>query len=129
MNTPSFNPKKNYVVYILDIIDAIEHIEAYCTSVNEANFSRDTQLQDAVIRRFQIIGEAAGKIPDELRRKFPNIPWKKIVAQRNLIIHDYATVRSEEVWMVIQKDLPALKPQLVAAKEYLQKHPSISSGT
>lgn len=117
------------MVYISDIIDAIEHIEAYCKSVNEEHFSRDILLQDAVIRRFQIIGEAAGKIPDALRRKFPNIPWKKIVAQRNLIIHDYATVRSEEVWVVIQKDLPALKRELIAAKEYLQKHPSTSSGT
>ncbi|MBU1327081.1 DUF86 domain-containing protein [Patescibacteria group bacterium] len=123
MNIPSFNPKKNYLVYISDIIDAIEHIESYCTRVNEANFSRDTLLQDAVIRRFQIIGEAAGKIPDELRKKFPNIPWKKIVAQRNLIIHDYATVRFEEVWMVIQKDFPVLKPQLIEVKKYLQKHP------
>lgn len=129
MNIHSFNPKKNYVVYILDIIDAIEHIETYCANVNEADFSRDTLLQDAVIRRFQIIGEAAGKIPDELREKFPNIPWKKIVAQRNLIIDNYATVRSEEVWIVIQKDLPVLKPQLVAVKEYLQKHPFTSSGT
>jgi len=131
MNTPSFNPKKNYLVYISDIIDAIEHIEEYCASVNEENFSRDTLLQDAVIRRFQIIGEAAVKIPDELRKKFPKIPWKKIVAQRNLIIHDYATVRCEEVWIVIQKDFPILKQQLVAVKKYLQKHPPafISSGT
>jgi uncharacterized protein with HEPN domain len=122
MNIPSFDPKKNYAVYISDIIDAIEHIEAYCTGINEEHFSRDAQLQDAVIRRFQIIGEAAGKIPDVLRRKFSKIPWKKIVAQRNLIIHDYATVRYEEVWMVIQKDLPVLKPKFVAVKEYLQKH-------
>lgn len=129
MSIPSFKPEKNYVVYILDIIDAIEHIETYCANVNEADFSRNTLLQDAVIRRFQIIGEAAGKIPDELREKFPNIPWKKIVAQRNLIIHDYATVRYEEVWMVIQKDFPTLKPKLVAVKKYLQKHQSTSSGT
>lgn len=129
MSIPSFKQEKNYLVYIIDILDAIERIETYCHSVNEKHFSQDTQLQDAVIRRFQIIGEAAGKIPDALRKKLPNIPWKKIVAQRNLIIHDYATVRSEEVWMVIQKDFPVLKPQLVAAKEYLQKHPSTSFGT
>jgi len=120
---PSFNSKKNYVVYISDIIDSIEHIEAYCAGVNEADFSRNTLLQDAVIRRFQIIGEAAGKIPDELSKSFSNIPWKKIVAQQNLIIHNYATVRFEEVWMVIQKDFPVLKPQLIEVKEYIQKHP------
>ena len=88
MNIPSFNPKKNYLTYIQDIIGSIEHIEMYCKGVKEIDFSRDTQLQDAVIRRFQIIGEAAGKIPDILRKKFPIVPWKKIVAQRNLIIHD-----------------------------------------
>ena len=121
MSTPSFNPKKNYLVYILDIIEAIDLIEVYCKDVSEERFSKDTQLQDAVLRRFQIIGEAAGKIPDALRKEFPEIPWKKIIAQRNLIIHDYATVRPHEVWMVIKKDLPVLKPQLTAVKEYLQK--------
>ena len=109
------------MVYIADIIESIDLIEAYCKGISEEHFSRDTQLQDAVLRRFQIIGEAAGNIPNVLRKKFPKIPWKKIVAQRNLIIHDYATVRPHEVWMVIKKDLPVLKPQLMAVKEYLQK--------
>lgn len=121
MSIPSFNPKKNYLVYITDIIEAIDLIESYCKGINEDRFSKDIQLQDAVLRRFQIIGEAAGNIPDALRKKFSKIPWKKIVAQRNLIIHDYATVQSGEVWMVIQKDLQVLKPQLIAVKEYLQK--------
>jgi len=121
MSILSFNPKKNYLVFIIDIIEAIDLIESYCKGINEERFSKDIQLQDAVLRRFQIIGEAAGKIPDALRKEFPEIPWKKIVAQRNLIIHDYATVRPHEVWMVVQKDLPVLKPQLIAVKEYLQK--------
>jgi uncharacterized protein with HEPN domain len=121
MSIPSFNPKKNYLVYITDIIEAIDLIESYCKGISEEGFSRDIQLQDAVLRRFQVIGEAAGNIPDALRKKFSKIPWKKIVAQRNLIIHNYATVRPHEVWMVIQKDLPVLKPQLRAVKKYLQK--------
>ncbi len=127
MSIPSFNPKKNYLLYILDIIDAIEHIDEYCKGITEAGFSRNIQLQDAVIR--QIIGEAAAKIPDELRKKSPTIPWKKIVAQRNLIIHDYTTVRCEEVWIVIKKDIPVLKRQLISVKKHLQKHPSTSSRT
>ncbi|TAL63403.1 MAG: DUF86 domain-containing protein [Bacteroidetes bacterium] len=74
------------------------------------------------MRRFQIIGEAGANIPEEIRVKFPDIPWKKIVAQRNLIIHDYATVRFGEIWRVIQEDLPVLQPQLVVVKEHLQQN-------
>lgn len=120
MRIPSFNPEKNYLVYILDILEAIERILFYCQGIDEVAFSQDGKLQDAVIRRFQIIGEAAGRIPEEIRTTFPDIPWKKIVAQRNLIIHDYATVRPGEVWRVIQKDLPTLNEQLSKVKTYLE---------
>lgn len=121
MNTPSFNPEKNYLVYVLDMAEAIGRIESYCKGVNEGVFSHDTQLQDAVIRCFQIIGEAAGKMPEELRTQFPKIPWRKIVALRNLIIHDYANVAYSEVWRVIQEDIPKLRENIEQMKVSLDK--------
>lgn len=66
-----------------------------------------------MVRRFQVIGEAAGKIPKEMRAQFPDVPWAKIVALRNLIIHDYTNVDYSEVWRVVQKELPLLKTQLL----------------
>ena len=121
MNIPSFDPKKNYLVYILDILEAIDRIQEYCQGVDEILFSQDLKLRDAVIRRFQIIGEAAAKVPEVIRLKYPQIPWKKVVAQRNLIIHDYATVRYTEIWRVITEDLPNLKPHLDQVKADLEQ--------
>ena len=106
-------------MYVVDMLESIEHIETYCAGMSEVQFSQDIQLQDAVIRRFQIIGQAAGKIPSEIRQRFADIPWEKIVAMRNLIIHDYANVRFGEVWRVIQDDLPILKPQLLSVRKHL----------
>ena len=122
MNTPSFNPEKNYLVYVLDMSEAIGRIASYCRGVDEVVFSHDTQLQDAVIRCFQIIGEAAGKMPEALRTQFPKIPWRKIVALRNLIIHDYANVAYDEVWRVIQEDLPELRENIEHMKGALDKN-------
>lgn len=121
MNVPSFDPDRNYLVYIVDMLESIDHINSYCHGISEIEFSRDIKLQDAVIRRFQIIGQAAGKVPKEVREMFQDIPWAKIVAMRNLIIHDYANVAYNEVWRVIQDELPLLYPQLGQVRTYLEK--------
>lgn len=120
MSTPSFNPNKDYHVYILDIIEAIEHINTYTDAIDEVTFSQNVQIQDAVIRRFQIIGEAANKIPNVIRNQHPDIPWKKIVAQRNFIIHEYASIQPQEIWHVIREDLPALLPKMRRALAILK---------
>ncbi|MGD9335165.1 MAG: DUF86 domain-containing protein [Desulfobacterales bacterium] len=68
-------------------------------------------MQDAVCRRLEIIGEAA-KLESEFKEQFLNIPWYKIVAMRNILIHEYFAVDLDQVWNTIQKDLPDLKNQL-----------------
>ena len=105
----------------MDIIDAIEHIQKYTNTLNEQAFSQNIQTQDAVIRRFQIIGEAASRIPDTIRNQYPDIAWKKIVGQRNFIIHDYASIRPQEIWRVIQEDLPDLLPKMKVILSALEK--------
>ncbi|WP_084171836.1 HepT-like ribonuclease domain-containing protein [Alicyclobacillus contaminans] len=93
-----------------DILEAIRRIQE-CTSDGEEAFFRLTMIQDAVIRNFEVIGEAAGKL--SLRSRLSrNIPWRQIIAFRNVLIHDYGNVNLEIVWRTVRDELPALKREL-----------------
>ncbi len=106
--------KKLADVYLDDILEAIDLIGQYVHDISEVPFSRDKQLQDAVIRRLVIIGEAAGKIPTDIQRQAPEVPWRTIIGFRNVAIHDYASVHMGRVWEIIQTELPILKKQIGA---------------
>ena len=69
---------------------------------------RDIQCQDAVIRRLEIIGEAARRISDETRADYPNIPWREIIGMRNIVIHEYDDIDLDTVFKTAKKDLPSL---------------------
>lgn len=74
---------KEIQVYLEDIHECVSKIEKYVKNVNKHDFLNNDELQDAVIRRFAIIGEAAVKIPQEFKDKYDNIPWKKMIGMRN----------------------------------------------
>ena len=95
-------------VYLLHVQDAIAQIMTYAKS-GEADFRANRQIQDAVIRNFEIIGEAVKHVSSELRSKHPEIPWKQIAGMRDEMIHEYFGVDLAIVWDTIQKDLPKLK--------------------
>lgn len=99
--------------YIQDIIDAARLAMSYLNKVTEEEFAHDTQIQDAVIRRIEIIGEAARRVSPELRGANPQIPWSEMIGMRNLMIHDYDDVDVHVVWNTVQKDLPQLLEALV----------------
>ena len=101
--------KKIPHVYLDDMIEAIDLVEQYVQSISEEVFSRDTKLQDAVIRRLSIIGEAARKLPDDVRSLALDIPWKTIIGFRNVAIHEYAGVHMGRVWHITVRELPMLK--------------------
>ena len=96
-------------VYLDDILEAVDLVQQYVRDVSEVQFSRDIQLQDSVIRRLVIIGEAASKISADVRTLAPGVPWRTIVGFRNVAIHDYASVHMGRVWEIIQMELPTLK--------------------
>ena len=103
---------KNYSIYLHDIIDSIDLIESYLTGASYEKFLENEELQDAVIRRLQIIGEAAKRVPTKIRDSHPGIEWREITGTRNRIIHDYADVDLDLVWDITESKLPELKGKI-----------------
>ncbi|MBV8747106.1 MAG: DUF86 domain-containing protein [Xanthobacteraceae bacterium] len=96
--------------YLGHITDSITAIEAYVANGRDA-FLRERMIQDAVIRNFEVIGEAAGRLSD-VARQGDGVPWARIVAFRNRLIHGYWSVYLLLVWDVIINDLPKLKAEV-----------------
>lgn len=104
--------KKDPYAFIDHIRESIVAIENYTRGLTKEQFLNTPQIQDALCRRLEIIGEAANKLESEFKEQFPNIPWYEIVAMRNILIHEYFAVDLDQVWYTVQKDLPKLKKQL-----------------
>ena len=105
--------KRKARVYLEDIHESIERIEEYTKDLTFADFHSNFEKQDAVIRRLEIIGEAAKYVTPEIKNKYPEIPWRKIAGMRDIVIHQYFGVSSELVWQVVVQDIPALKLQMI----------------
>ncbi|MCM8787945.1 MAG: DUF86 domain-containing protein [Candidatus Omnitrophica bacterium] len=105
--------KRDFNVYIMDILDSMEKIEKYLSvAKNEKEFYTNTQLQDAILRRLEIIGEAVKNIPEEIRKQYTSIPWKEMSGLRDILIHQYFGVNLKRVLKTIKEDLPSLKKKL-----------------
>lgn len=104
--------KKDYKILLFDILDSIENIEKYTKNISENKFFDNIQIQDAVVRRIEIIGEAVKSLPISFRNNHADIPWKKIAGTRDVLIHDYSGVDVDLVWKIIKKDIPRLKKQI-----------------
>lgn len=95
--------------YIQDILESIEAIEEYVQFTTEEQFYRNRQVQDAVLRRLEIIGEAVKNLDEDFKNRYPEIPWKKIAGLRDVLIHEYFGVSLKRIWRVIKIDLVDLK--------------------
>ncbi len=113
--------KRNLDLYLQDIWESINLIEDYLHSITEDMFCSNIQLQDAVIRRLEIIGEAAKNIDDDFRVEYSLIPWRKIAGLRDVIAHEYFGVKLERIWRIVKTDLPELKQQMTVLREINQK--------
>lgn len=94
-----------------DILAAIENIEKYQTRGRDA-FLLDELVQTWMVHHIEIIGESAGRLTEPFRAAYPEVPWRSIVAMRNVLVHEYFGIDQEQVWAVVERDLPALKERL-----------------
>ena len=106
--------KRDYRLYLDDILQAIAKIEKYTKDINLEQFIGDEKTVDAVIRNFAIIGEAVKNIPQSIRKKYPDIPWKEMAGMRDKLIHEYFGIRYDIVWQTVEKRLPHVKSQIEA---------------
>ena len=107
--------KRDTRLFLTDMEDAVAKIEGWVREVSYENFAANQMLQDAVVRNLEILGEAAKNIPEEMRCRYPDIPWKRVAGFRDIAIHDYFGVDLEIVWKIITEGIATIKPFLEKA--------------
>ncbi len=103
---------KNPQPHLNDILDYCDRIINKLTNKSMEDFRKDIDSQDAVIRRFEIIGEAVKRIPDEIKKQYPNVPWKNAAGFRDVLIHDYPDIVIDQVYITGKEHLPVFKKQI-----------------
>ena len=111
--------KRNPKLLIADVLEAAGKIKTYTEGLSFEKFLADSKTIDAVIRNFEVIGEAANRLPDDFREKHSSVDWFRIIGFRNRIIHDYMGIDYQIVWTIIQKDLAPLESEIRKISEKL----------
>ena len=108
--------KRDWKILFEDILECIDKIENYTKNFNFDDFATSPMVIDAVVRNIEIIGEASKNVPDEIKVKYQQLPWKKIAGIRNRIVHEYFGVDISIIWFIISKELVHLKNEIKAVK-------------
>jgi uncharacterized protein with HEPN domain len=104
--------EREWRFYLHDMLSFAENVLAYTEGLNQDSFAATGLNYDATIRNLELIGEAATHIPEEIRLTYPDIPWRRVIATRNRLIHGYLGIDIDTLWSIIQSDIPALITEL-----------------
>ena len=99
-------------ILLFDILECCERIANYIEGVTKENFEQNYQLQDALIRNLEVIGEATKGLTDQVTDAEPSIPWSKMAGMRDRMVHQYFRVDLDVVWQTVTTDIPALRKQI-----------------
>ncbi len=115
------NDERIYTDYISDIVNEIKRIEEFTNNFSYEDFTKDEKTIYAVIRCFEIIGEAVKKIPLKVRNEYPDVPWKNMAGMRDKLIHEYFGVDHVTLWETVKIRIPQLKPLINLLLEKLRE--------
>jgi len=100
------------LTYLEHIKESIDKIQSYTKDLSEEAFQESTLVQDAVVRQFEIIGEATKRLSDDIKQQYPEVPWKDMAGMRDVLVHDYINVEIDIVWKTVVDYLPSLLEQI-----------------
>ena len=112
---------RDYIFFLEDILDAIEKIEIYTKNVSFTKFCDNNMAIDAVIRNFEVIGEATKNIPKRIKEKYSKVEWNESAGFRDILIHDYFGIDLESVWDTIKNNIPSFKKHIVKVLKFEQQ--------
>ena len=101
--------RKDLGDYIADMLSAAREVEEFTVGMDFDTFSTDKKTVNAVIRSLEVMGEAAKRIPENVRERYPDVPWKRMAGMRDKLIHEYTGVDLDIVWTVIKEELPPVR--------------------
>ena len=104
--------EREWRFYLDDMAQFAERVISYSEGMPQEDFESNSLNYDAITRNIELIGEAATRIPEEIRASNPNIPWRQIIATRNQLIHGYLGIDNDVLWSIVQDDIPSLLQQL-----------------
>jgi uncharacterized protein with HEPN domain len=100
--------QREWRFYIDDMIGFAQKVQAYTRKLDQAGFVADELIYDATLRNLELIGEAATRIPADVRANHDDIPWRQVIATRNRLIHAYLGIDNDTLWSIIRDDVPGL---------------------
>ncbi|MDX1616979.1 MAG: DUF86 domain-containing protein [Candidatus Promineifilaceae bacterium] len=113
---------RQWLFYISDMIGFAEKVLTYTEEMDQAAFIADSLTYDATLRNLELIGEAATRIPEDVREAHSEIPWRKVIATRNRLIHAYLGIDDDIVWSIIRDDIPDLIKALKSLASEAAQH-------
>jgi uncharacterized protein with HEPN domain len=101
-------------LYLRDIIEAADHLSGFVSHAGAAGLSESEMVRSSILQKLTVIGEAASKVSEDLRSRYPAVPWRKIVAFRNVVVHGYFGIDWDIVWHAATIEVPRLREEVAA---------------